>query len=592
MRFFSALAAVSSLLSASSLTVLAVPELAVNSARASSCNTASLRSCWTAGFDINTDYMTSTPITGVTRTYDLTITQETDWTGPDGQVKSLVMLINGQFPGPVITADWGDTISVTVTNKLDSNGTSMHWHGIRQLNNNLQDGVNGVTECPIAPGSSRTYTFLAEQYGTTWYHSHFSAQYGNGVFGTLYINGPASANYDIDLGTFPVGDYYYDTADNLVEYTKNHGPPPSDNLLFNGTNVHPTKSGQGSYAKVTLTHGKSHRLRLVNPSVENHFALSLASHNFTIISSDLVPVEPTTVTQLFMGPGQRYDIIITADQDVDNYWFNATFSADGGCGSSINTAPAAIFHYSGATGSVPTDPGASISVPNCGDISDLKPKVSRTIPVSDFQEAAANTLPINLVVDSTGPALLTWKVNGTQINIDWNVPVVDYVMKFNTSYPQSDNIIRVPKASSAEWAFWLIENDPTFALAHPIHLHGHDFVVLGRSDPSDASPAAFDASSATLNGDNPMRRDVAMLPAKGWLLIAFRIDNPGVWLMHCHIAWHVSGGLGVTFLEDPDTFGSQVACSDKRAFKQTCDAWNNYYPSGDPFKQDDSGLRI
>jgi FtsP/CotA-like multicopper oxidase with cupredoxin domain len=62
-------------------------------------------------------------------------------------------------------------------------------------------------------------------------------------------------------------------------------------------------------------------------------------------------------------------------------------------------------------------------------------------------------------------------------------------------------------------------------------VQGHDFLVVGRSP--DAAPAtqtkyAFDASM--LNGNNPVRRDVAMLPAAGWLLLAFKTDNPGAWL--------------------------------------------------------------
>ena len=128
-----------------------------------------------------------------------------------------------------------------------------------------------MTECPIPPkGGRKTYSFIAEQYGTTWYHSHFSAQYGNGVVGPIVINGPASLPYDIDLGPFPITDYYYKTADELVEFTKINGPPASDNVLFNGTNVHPV-TGAGKYAVVNLTPGKRHRLRIINTSVENHF---------------------------------------------------------------------------------------------------------------------------------------------------------------------------------------------------------------------------------------------------------------------------------------------------------------------------------
>lgn len=75
-------------------------------------------------------------------------------------------------------------MTVHVTNKID-NGTSIHWHGVRQLNSVAQDGVPGVTQCPIAPGQSQTYQFRVTQYGSTWYHSHFSLQYGQGLFGGL-----------------------------------------------------------------------------------------------------------------------------------------------------------------------------------------------------------------------------------------------------------------------------------------------------------------------------------------------------------------------------------------------------------------------
>lgn len=64
---------------------------------------------------------------------------------------------------------------------------------------------------------------------------------------------------------------------------------------------------------------------------------------------------------------------------------------------------------------------------------------------------------------------------------------------------------------------------------------GHDFIVVGRSpdeDPLAQVAHKFSAADvASLNGNNPLRRDVTMLPAKGWLVIAFKTDNPGAWLM-------------------------------------------------------------
>ena len=87
--------------------------------------------------------------------------------------------------------------------------TSVHWHGIIQENNGLNDGVPGVTQCtwflspiltigPIPLGVSFKYKFRATRYGTTLYHSHFSLQYFEGLLGPLVINGPTSANWDVD----------------------------------------------------------------------------------------------------------------------------------------------------------------------------------------------------------------------------------------------------------------------------------------------------------------------------------------------------------------------------------------------------------
>ena len=66
----------------------------------------------------------------------------------------------------------------------------MHWHGFLQTNNNHNDGVPGVNQCPIAPGQSFTYTFKAELSGSSWYHTHYSAQYAGGAVGPIVVYGP------------------------------------------------------------------------------------------------------------------------------------------------------------------------------------------------------------------------------------------------------------------------------------------------------------------------------------------------------------------------------------------------------------------
>lgn len=255
------------------------------------------RGCWGGGFDINTNYEESWPNTGRVVQYFLEVKNAT--LSPDGTPKQM-LVVNGQYPGPLIEANWGDTLELTVKNSLTYNGTSMHWHGFRQLDSNPQDGVNGITECPLAPGDTKTYKFQATQYGTTWYHSHFSAQYGDGVAGPVIIHGPAAADYDIDLGHVQIAEFYNNTAFQEAWFAERFGPPTASNYLINGQNIKLDGSA-GSRAKFSFTPGKKHLLRLINTSVDNHFKFTVDGHTMTVISTDFVPINPYT-TDILVSP--------------------------------------------------------------------------------------------------------------------------------------------------------------------------------------------------------------------------------------------------------------------------------------------------
>lgn len=130
------------------------------------------------------------------RKYDFTVKR--GQASPDGYLRD-VILVNDVFPGPLIEANWGDTIEVTVHNEIrgPEEGTALHWHGLLQKETQWFDGVPGVQQCPIVPGGTFTYSFLADLYGTSWWHSHYSAQYNAGIFGPMIIHGPPTVPYDI-----------------------------------------------------------------------------------------------------------------------------------------------------------------------------------------------------------------------------------------------------------------------------------------------------------------------------------------------------------------------------------------------------------
>lgn len=86
---------------------------------------------------------------------------------------------------------------------------------------------------------------------------------------------------------------------------------------------------------------------------------------------------------------------------------------------------------------------------------------------------------------------------------------------------------------------------------HPWHLHGHHFQVLQRS----AVDGGYFTGHYYQNiSHTPVRRDTIMVQNHGHTVIRFRADNPGVWLLHCHVEWHVEGGLMATIIEAPETF--------------------------------------
>jgi FtsP/CotA-like multicopper oxidase with cupredoxin domain len=152
----------------------------------------------------------------------------------DGVVNPYGKVFNQQYPGPWIQACWGDLVNVTVVNKLSYNGTAVHWHGLRQLGTPEMDGVNAVTQCPIAPQQNFTYTFRALQYGTSWYHSHYSLQYADGLLGPLTIYGPSSTEYDYARDPILIADWGHRSAFQDWQLQLTNRFPKMNSVLLNG----------------------------------------------------------------------------------------------------------------------------------------------------------------------------------------------------------------------------------------------------------------------------------------------------------------------------------------------------------------------
>lgn len=93
---------------------------------------------------------------------------------------------------------------------------------------------------------------------------------------------------------------------------------------------------------------------------------------------------------------------------------------------------------------------------------------------------------------------------------------------------------------------------------HPFHLHGHHFQAAYRSDEEAGTLEEAGTTEADFTAI-PMRRDTVVLYPEGHIVLRFRADNPGVWLFHCHIEWHVASGLIATFVEAPRELQQQLS---------------------------------
>ncbi len=224
-------------------------------------------------------------------------------------------------------------------------------------------------------------------------------------------------------------------------------PPSSDNVLFNGININPHGAG-GSYRRITLTPGLKHRLRIINPSVENTFTLSLVGHTMTVIATDFrAGAASRRSARCGWAWGQRYDVIITANQAVGNYWFNATLPP-GPCGVSANPHPAAIFSYTGASGT-PTTPGTAPPDPRCSDPTGWSPVVSKSAAVASFTVTPGDTLNTNIQTSQNGVARIFWPVNNSPMKANWGMPTLKYVQQGTTgSMPAQENVVSVPTGNT------------------------------------------------------------------------------------------------------------------------------------------------
>ncbi|KAK4187325.1 putative laccase [Podospora australis] len=555
------------------------------------CSTPQDRSCWlvneNAGqrFDINSDYENKYP-TGVTREYWLEVTKSN--ITADGYTFAGATVFNGTYPGPWLQACWGDEVIIHVRNSDPDRGTSIHWHGIRQLNTMHMDGVNGVTQCPIAPGSSFTYKWKVMQYGSSWYHSHYSEQYADGAVGPITLHGPSSGNFD-EAADIPLlmTDWRHGSVFDKSKEGKKLAKMGS--ILLNGigdvtqfgfgkqNNTHPIPEPYTiNFEKEAppFIRPKRYLLRLINTSIGSTFVFSIDNHLLSIVSADFVPIYPYMNTSILIGIGQRYNVIVEANprangtaqavQDDGNYWMRTWVVENCGkgvIGPSKTYERTGILRYNKDSKSKPqSNPWNGISLA-CSDetYTSLRPVLPWIVgdPINNVSTPSSlqhvevvrgsNDIPNFPAAEMAFKNSTGDKLPFTPLQVNFSDPI--FLNLDNTANPWNPLWEVFPEGRNGQddWVWLAITVDTemqTDVEAHPIHLHGHDFAILQQAENTVFTPA-----NIRLNRLNPPRRDVVLMPANGFIIIAFKADNPGSWLLHCHIAEHASQGLALQILE-------------------------------------------
>ncbi|KAG8735837.1 laccase [Ceratobasidium sp. 414] len=496
---------------------------------------------------------------------------------PDGFQRSVVS-VNGDHAfsfllPPPPQARKGDTLVVNVTNGLTDatmrRATTIHWHGLFQTGTASEDGPAFVTQCPISHklGPSGKYlqghSLGAELRISMFprYHSHLSSQYVDGLRGALVIYDPQDPQqnlYDVDDAStvITLEDWYHTPAPTLQAQffsTSNTAlaAPVPDSALINGKGRYvggPTVPR----AVIDVTPGKRYRFRVINVSAIGSFTFSIEGHRLTIIEADGIAHHPLVVDSLDLYAGQRYSVILEANQTVANYWVRAPMTvANAANNANLDaTNVFAVLRYAGAPNAEPTtEPGTAIGTP----------LVEENLHALINPGAPGGSGPADVVVNLTiGRTTINGLPAFTFNNIQYQSPTLPTLLKILANNASTDADFATAEHTLTLPFNKVIEINITGGANHPIHLQ-YALSIISPKFPLTPLIATADTPSTSynlladrvINYVNPPRRDVVRVSTTG-VVLRFRTDNPGPWFVHCHIDWHLEAGLAVVFAEAPD----------------------------------------
>ena len=398
---------------------------------------------------------------------------------------------NGKMPGPVIRLRQGERLVRRFVNDLPQPST-IHWHGIRIAN--AMDGVPELTQPLVPPTGTFEYDFHVPDAGTYWYHPHNRTweQLARGLYGALVVEEKEPPVVDRDE-VLLIDDWRLGNDAKLEESFGAMMDWSHGGRLGNWITV----NGQGDFGQTAQRHERL-RLRLVNVANARIFPLSLTGLEGWIVALDGQPVsQPLPAGRMILAPAQRIDVI--ADVVAPSGGETALHFVDGD-----DLLPIARFKVDGAIREkrlpapkpLPANP-----VPALGDLGKARKTVLR-------MEGGA--------MGGMRGAMMGGRMMGMRGLVGQG-----RVWAFNGLAEMPEK----PLLSAALGETVRIEMINDTAWPHAMHLHGFHFRKLEK-----------DGSQGPL-------RDTLLVDSEETAEIAFVADNPGKWLLHCHMVEHTAGGM-------------------------------------------------
>lgn len=476
---------------------------------------------------------------------------------PDGVLKT-VYCINGRFPGPTLEARSGDRLIVEMENGLEHEGVSMHWHGLSMRDANSMDGAVGITQNPIEPGASFTYNFTigSNEHGTFWYHAHEQVQRGDGLYGGLVVHDPSATDDAVlDERLLLVGDWYHRTAEEALTFYMHPGSfgnePVPDSILLNGQGsfncdnavpARPLDCKQRTRAQlsgISLRSEDPTLFRIVNVG-------SYAGIKFSISDAHLTPVrvdgghtisgQPAKAIG-YLHPGERIDVMVGSTTMMSGTESSLRLTLDTSLfkypnPSLISTQEFPLLWKDSSSGALSESKG----VLNLFDLGNIKSAQDQS---AILPATADKTIVLYAITQKLSH--LRNEPRGFINNTSWRPQVEPTSPLLSLQREQWDKNQLVPRVqySPAEplWIDIVLNN--LDEEDHPFHLHGYKVWVLSKysSTYNWGSYNPFEDDEAP-GGEydlvHAVKKDTILVPKRGYAVLRAQMDNPGIWMFHCH----------------------------------------------------------